>query len=335
MGRGLAREDEVAAGVVDGSDDRLAGEEIITEIDRPEVSDRCAVPGQPALRGVAFTILLLCPVPRHDEFWREGQDLLVAWRNQAGTQEGMEALRAAVRTLPHRAVPALDLARAEMLGPVQRDQRPPTQALEPRQRPCCLDRLEEQRVERCRRRAVQHLADIVVRGDRRDAEQRLAVRPAMALLQRPLMRQERRTSHEEYRERGQTDPPSCSRRHAAAPCACPADRRRPLSAQRSVRQRGSPERRISDRVRAQGRTTAWCGEKRRIPQPVTFWTRPGARSSRWTAPPTGASPKAVSECDSFAFRTADGAASILTEWRQRSYTIWLRIERQGLVDGSK
>ena len=96
-----------------------------------------------------------------------------------------------------------------MLGSVQRDQRSPAQALERRQRPGSLDRFEEQRVECRRGGAVQHQADVVVGGDRRHAEQRLAVRSAVAFLQRPLMRQERRASHEEDRERRQADVGHC------------------------------------------------------------------------------------------------------------------------------
>ena len=92
-----------------------------------------------------------------------------------------------------------------MLGSVQRDQRSPTQALEPRQWSGCPDRLEEQRVERGWRGTIQQLTDIVVAEDRRYAEQRLAVRAAMTLLRRPLVCQERGTSHEEYRESRQAD----------------------------------------------------------------------------------------------------------------------------------
>jgi len=65
-----------------------------------------------------------------------------------------------------------------VLGSVQRDQRSPTQALEPRQWSGCPDRLEEQRVERGWRGTIQQLTDIVVAEDRRYAEQRLAVRAA-------------------------------------------------------------------------------------------------------------------------------------------------------------
>src|ERR1700693_387921 len=64
-------------------------------------------------------------------------------------------------------------------------------------------------VECRRRRAVLHQADVVVGGDRRHAQQRLAVRPTVALRQRLLMPKERRASHEEDRERRQTDVRHC------------------------------------------------------------------------------------------------------------------------------
>jgi hypothetical protein len=60
---------------------------------------------------------------------------------------------------------AFDLSRAEMLGSIQCDQHPPTQTLERRQRSRRLDRLHEQPIERRRRGAVQHQADVVVGGD--------------------------------------------------------------------------------------------------------------------------------------------------------------------------
>ena len=63
-----AGEDEVAAGVVDGGGDWLAGKQIIAEQDRPKMSDRGAVPCQPALRSVAFAVLLLGSVLRGDEY---------------------------------------------------------------------------------------------------------------------------------------------------------------------------------------------------------------------------------------------------------------------------
>jgi hypothetical protein len=104
---------------------------------------------------------------------------------------------------------AFDLSRAEVLGPVERDRHPPVQTLERRQWPRRLDRFEEQPIEGRRRSAVQHQADVVVGGDRRHAEQRLTVRPAVPLRQRSLMPKERRASHEEDRERRQTDVRHC------------------------------------------------------------------------------------------------------------------------------
>jgi hypothetical protein len=52
---------KVAAAILDGGNDRLAGKQIVPEIDRPEVSEAGAVPGQPALGGIALAILLLRP----------------------------------------------------------------------------------------------------------------------------------------------------------------------------------------------------------------------------------------------------------------------------------
>jgi hypothetical protein len=96
-----------------------------------------------------------------------------------------------------------------MLGSIQRDQHPPIQTLERRQRSRRLDRCHEQPVERRRRSAVQHQADVVVGGDRRHTEQRLAVRPTVPLGQRLLMPEEGRAAHEEDRERRQTDIGQC------------------------------------------------------------------------------------------------------------------------------
>ena len=96
----------------------------------------------------------------------------------------------------------MDLARAVVLGAVQRDQCPPAEALEWRENLRRLDRLDEQPVKRRGRGAIQHLADIVVAGNGRHAEQGLAVRASLPLRQGPLMGQERRAAHEEQRERG-------------------------------------------------------------------------------------------------------------------------------------
>ena len=100
-------------------------------------------------------------------------------------------------------------------------------------------------------------------------------------------------------------PPSGSRRHAAAPCACPVARRTPPSTQLSGSQRRSPACRISDRFRAQGGKHAWCGWRRRNPQQVANWTR--SAGGCLTHLPQGGRGR-----DSFALRTAARLAALLT-----------------------
>ena len=129
--------------------------------------------------------------------------------DHTGAQEGVEVFCAAIGAPPRRTLLAFDLARTEVLGPIERDRYPPVQTLERCQWPRSLDRVHEQAVKCRRRSAVQHQADVVVGGDRRHAEQRLAVRPTVALRQRLLMPKERRASHEEDRERRQTDVRHC------------------------------------------------------------------------------------------------------------------------------
>src|SRR3954454_9120132 len=119
--------------------------------------------------------------------------------------ERMEILGTAVRTLAGRAPRTVDLARAVVFGAIQRDQYPPTAALERGEYLRRLDRLDEQRIEGRRWGAIQHLADVVVAGDGGRVEQTLAVRAALPLRQGALMRQEGRTAHEEERERRQAD----------------------------------------------------------------------------------------------------------------------------------
>ena len=201
----LAGEDEVAAGVLDGGGDRLTGKQVVPEIDRPEMADRGTVPGQPSLGGIALAILLLRAILRGNELRRQGQDLRVARCHHTGAEEGVKALHTTIGPAPRRALRTVDLARAEVLAAVQRDQHMSAQALEAGQRPGCLHGAHEQCIERRRRDAVQHQADVVVRGDRGDAEQGLTVRSALSALQGSLMRQERRTSHEEQGERRKTD----------------------------------------------------------------------------------------------------------------------------------
>jgi hypothetical protein len=86
----LAGQNETAAALLDGLDDRLVSIEIVAEVDRPEPGDAGAVVDQPALGGGALAILLLAPVLGGDELRRQRQDLGVAGRDHAGAEKGVK-----------------------------------------------------------------------------------------------------------------------------------------------------------------------------------------------------------------------------------------------------
>src|SRR5207244_1550415 len=94
--RRLAGQDEIATGSLHGLGDWLTGEQVVAEKHWPRSIQRSAMPGQPAFGRVALAILLLRAVLRHDELRRQRQHMLVSRRDDAGAEEGMEILGAAV-----------------------------------------------------------------------------------------------------------------------------------------------------------------------------------------------------------------------------------------------
>ena len=204
----LAGEQEVSTHRLDRHADGLTGEQIVAEIDRLEMGISWAAGGQPAAGGSRLAVLLLVPVLRHDELRRQRQHMGVARRHHRCAEEAVEVFDPAVAALPARTLRAMDLARGEVLRSVERDQHVTAQTperLEAATRLGLRDDLLEQPVEPSWRRAVQHLPDVVVCRDRRHAEQGLAIRPAVALRQRPLIRQKRRALHEEHSESRKPD----------------------------------------------------------------------------------------------------------------------------------
>lgn len=175
------------------------------------------------------------------------------------------------------------------------------------QRPGFLDRPHEQAIEGGGRGAVQHEADVVVGGNGRYAEQGLAVRPAVAASERPLMRQERRASHKEQREGREAD---ISHRVVAV-----ARRRLAL-----VRQTGADRTQLGNQlpddthVDVESRSESRCKEE--LPEcwgghPFAYnmWQiglSPG--TTRFWSAPLGHATRADSERDSIALRTAEAAA---------------------------
>ena len=92
-----------------------------------------------------------------------------------------------------------------MLGAIERDQHPVVEATERGERAGGVQSLAEQRVERLRRGAVQHLADGGVGGNAGDGEQGLAVGAALAFFEAALIGEERGAADEEQGEGGQHD----------------------------------------------------------------------------------------------------------------------------------
>jgi hypothetical protein len=161
----------------------------------------------PALDGVALAILLLGAVLSGDELRRERNDLRMSRRDHGRSQQGMIALDLAVAALARLAMRAGDLLAAEILGPVEGDER---SAAEPAE-DFAHRRFHKQplRVRKAGReqsdiRLVEHVPDIIVGRDLLDPEQGLAVRAALALLERPLEGQEGRALHEKHGEGRQT-----------------------------------------------------------------------------------------------------------------------------------
>jgi len=250
------------------------------------------MPGEPALGRGALAILLRRAVLRHDELGRQGQHMLVSRRHNAGAEEGMEILGAAVGALARQAPRAMDLARAMVFGAIQRDQGPSAQALERGEHPRRLDCLDEQPIEGRRRGAIQYLADVIVAGDGGDAEQGLAVRAALSLRQDALMRQERRAAHEEQRERRQADI-----RHRVG-----ADRQRRLA---TVGQTGADRAQIGNAVLKDTHTASEsCFAARRKAAVATMAPSDEENHAWWRLRLTHEDTEHHSERDSVALRTA-------------------------------
>ncbi len=199
----LAGEDEVVAAIFEHLDDAVAGEKIVGEIDWTQRLQARAVRRMPAFDGGARAILLLGAVLLGDELGPERDDLGMSLRDDGGRQHGMIALDLAVGALARLAARARDPLAAEILGPVEGDE---GSAAEPAEalphggfEQQLLHALKAGR-EQSGIGAVEHVADVIVGRDFLDAEQGLAVRAALALLQRPLEGEERRALHEEHGE---------------------------------------------------------------------------------------------------------------------------------------
>jgi hypothetical protein len=210
MGRRLADEQEMPARLPHRLAGRLAGVEVVAEIDGIEPCVAWAMGGEPASRRHALAVLLVVPVLRHDELGLQRHHPAMARRHQRRRHQGMEVFGRATTALARRAAGTMQLRRAEIFGAVERDQHvmpQPTEGGEPVPALQDFDRMRKQRLEGLRPYRVQHISNMVVARNLRHRKQRLAVRAAMPVpvRQMPLMCQERRALHEEHRKRRHAD----------------------------------------------------------------------------------------------------------------------------------
>ena len=148
------------------------------------------------------------PVLRHDEFRLQRHGAVVTGRHHGGGKHCVKILRLVLAALAVRAVRAVNLLGAMILGAVQRDQQVPAEAAHRVEAARLLEfghDVGEHRVEVGRRDGIEHGADLIVTWNLIDAEQCLAVRATLTGLQIPLMRQEGRVLHEKGRERGERE----------------------------------------------------------------------------------------------------------------------------------
>ena len=209
MGRRLAHEQEMSAHRPNRLADRLAGVEVVAQIDGIEPCVGRAVGGEPASRRHALAILLVVPVLRHNELWLQLNDPAMARRHQRRGHQRMEIFGRAAAALARRAARTIQLRRAVIFRAVERDQRTMPQPTKSRETAASFqhfERMGKMRIEAFRLHRIQHISNMVVARDLNHPKQRLAVRATMAVPVRqvPLMGQKRRALHEKR----------CKRRHA-------------------------------------------------------------------------------------------------------------------------
>jgi hypothetical protein len=184
------------------------GKQIVAEVNRVEVGILVAMRGQPTMRRPVFAILLLRPILGRDESRFQRYDMIVSGRDQGRPQHDVEVLRLAAVSKPFRASRTMQLVGAKVLGAIKGDQHMAIGLAEHVQAARCRQ-LRQHRVERRMQRrgfgGIQHGADVIVARDLGQPEQGFAIRPAAALTQPLLMRQEGRTLHEKHRERRDAD----------------------------------------------------------------------------------------------------------------------------------
>ena len=186
---------------------------------------------EPALDGVSLAILFFGAVLRCDELRHQRDDFGMARRDDRRRQHGVIRLNLAVGAFARQAVRAAELLRAKRTR-----FHPKRRAFYPQSAEGLAQwRLGQQSFqtfetggEQRRVRFVEHVADVIVGRNFLDAEQALAIRPAMAFLQSALNRTgKKRSARKTSRTPTDQNPPWQYCR--PAPYGDPERRRKPPS----------------------------------------------------------------------------------------------------------
>ncbi len=188
MGVGLAHEEEMPPSLARGLANRLFGIEIVAEIDGLEGRVVLAMQAKPAAAGPAFTVLFFVSVLGLDEGGLQRHRAIVAGRDDRGLNHRMEIIR--LGPLRHRgAARAPHLGGAMIFGAVEGDQDVAfktwaavktwaAEAAHGVETAAFLQHrhgLVEQRMKQAGIDGIEHVADVIVAGNLRHLEQRLAV----------------------------------------------------------------------------------------------------------------------------------------------------------------
>src|SRR5258708_4964123 len=200
MGRRLADEQEMPAHRPNRLADRLAGVEVVAQIDGMEPCVGRAVGGEPTSRRHALAVLLVVPVLRHNDLWLQRNDPAMARRPRRRGPQRMEIFGGAAAAFARRAARTMQLRRAVIFRAVECDQHMMPQPTKSRETAASFqhfERMGKMRIEAFRLHRVQHIPNMVVAWDLTHPKQRLAVRATMAVPVRqvPLMGQKRRALH--------------------------------------------------------------------------------------------------------------------------------------------
>ena len=200
MGVRLGREQEVGAARQNGFAERLAGEQIVAEIDGAQILHARAMRRKPALGGIALAILFFGPVRLDDELGHQRHDHVVAGRDDGRRQHRVVKLGLAIRTLARLTMRTAEFLRAKIFGSVEGDQRASAKPFErrhPALRPQYRNHLIERGLQMRGMDGIEHRTNVIVRRNFRHAEQSMAIGGLASFFERTLIGEKRLRLHEE------------------------------------------------------------------------------------------------------------------------------------------